>query len=175
MTIKQKELFYKIIFFIGLVAMIWEIRIYRQTIIDIKILLGIVFIVGILTMFFSLNDFQKLFNYKRKSVLYLWTFIQSAVSWGFIACSIFMFANYYLASDESNKQTYGILERSSMPGRKYHRNERKPTFKISYNGKIKELVFSHEYYDKMESYQNVELTVKKGFFGYDLLLEQKLK
>ncbi|EDM44815.1 hypothetical protein SCB49_14625 [unidentified eubacterium SCB49] len=175
MTKKQKKLFYKIIFFVGLGAMIWEIRIYRQTIIDINILLGIIFTIGILTMFFTLNDFQKLFKYNRKSSLYFWTFIQSTVSWGFLACSIFMFTNYYMASEKSYKQSFEIVERSSMTGRKYHRDERKPTFKIMYNGKLKELVFTHKYYDKMESYQNIEFIVKKGFLGYDLLVEQKLK
>ena len=174
-TIKKKERFYKNIFFVGLVLMIWEIKIYRQTIIDIEILLVIIFVVGILTTFFSLKDFQNLFNYKRKSTLYLWTFVQSTVSWGFIACSVFMFTNYYLASDEYNKQTFEIFERSSLAGRKYHRDERKPTFKILYNGKIKELVFPHKYYEKMDSYQNVELIVKNGFLGYDILIEQRLK
>ena len=175
MTNKQKKLFYELIFFVGLVAMIWEIKIFRQTIIDVKILLGIVLIVGIFTMFFSLKDFQKLFKYDKKSSLYFWTFIQSTVSWGFLVCSIFMFTNYYLASEESNSETFEIIERSSMTGRKYHRDERKPTFKILYNGKLKELVFNHEYYEKMESYENVELIVKKGFLGYDLLVDQKLK
>ena len=175
MTKKQKKLFYQIIFFIGLAAIIWEIRIYRQTIIDVKILLGITLIVGVLTMFFSLKDFQKLFKYSRKSSLYFWTFIQSTVSWGFLACSIFMFTNYYLASDEAKKQTFEIVERSSMTGRKHHRDERKPTFKIMYKGVLKELVFNHKFYDKMESYRNVELIVKKGFLGYDLLVDQKLR
>lgn len=172
---KQKKIFYKIIFFVGLAAMIWEVQIYRQTIIEIKILLGIILIVGILTMFFSLNDFQKLFKYKRKSSLYFWTFIQSIVSWGFIVCSIFMFSNYYLASKESTLQSFDIIERSSMAGGKYHREKRKPTFKILYKGELKQLVFNSKYYDKMESYQSVELIVKKGFLGFDLLVNQKLK
>ena len=45
MTVKQKELFYQIIFFAGLIAIIWEIVIYRQTIIDVKIILGIILII----------------------------------------------------------------------------------------------------------------------------------
>jgi len=175
MTKKQKKLFYQIIFFIGLISIIWEIKIYRQTIIDLKILLGIILVVGFLTTFLSLNDFQKLFKYSRKTSLYFWTFIQSIVSWGFLACSFFMFMNYYLASRESNKQTYEIIERSSMTGRKYHRDERKPTFKIMYEGKPKELVFTNKYYEKIESYKSIELIIKEGFLGFDILIGKKLQ
>jgi len=169
MTKTQNKLFYKIIFFTGLVAMIWEIHIYRQTIIDLRILLEIVLLVGFLTMFFSLNDFQKLFKYSRKSSLYFWTFFQSTVSWGFLTCSVFMFTNYYMASKESNKQMFDIVERSSMSGRKYHREERKPTFSIMYNGKLKKLVFDHKFYEKINTYQSIELEIRKGYFGFDVL------
>ena len=131
--------------------------------------------VGLLTTFLALDDFQKLFGYNRKSTLYFWTFIQSTVSWGFLACSIFMFLNYYLASKNFEKETFEIVERSSLPGRKHHRYERKPTFKIIYKDNLKELVFTHKYYDKMDSYQNIELLVKEGFFGFDILIDQRVK
>ena len=175
MTLKQKELLYKCVFFAGLIAIIWEIVIYRMTIIDVKILLGIILTIGFLTTFLSLKDFQLLFGYSKKSTLYFWTFIQSSVSWGFLAASIFMFTNYYLASGESHKQTYQIVERSSLAGRKNHRREHKPTFRILYQGKLKELVFPTLYYRDRESYQNVELTIKEGFLGYDILIEKRLK
>ena len=172
---RKLKMFYKISFFVGLIPMIWQIKIYRQTFIDFKLLLSIILIIGFLTMFFSLKDFQKLFEYKHKAMLYFMTFIQTTVSWGFLSCSIFMFSNYYLANNESIKETYEIVEKSSLAGSKYRRNERKPTFKILYKGKLKELVFRHKYYSKMETYEKIELEVRKGFWGYDLLLNQELK
>ncbi len=175
MTKKQKKLYYKVIFLVGLIAISWEIRIYRQTIIDIKVLFGIIFIIGFLTMFLTLKDFKKLFKYSKKTSLYFYAFIQSIVSWGFLACSIFMFTNYYLKSEGVKKQTFKIVERSSLSGGRRNRDERKPMFKIMYEGELKELIFTHKYYEKMESYKNIELIVKKGFLGYDLLIDQKLK
>ncbi|MGR7814021.1 hypothetical protein [Lacinutrix undariae] len=175
MTTKQKGLFYKIIFIFGLIAMIWQIHIYRQTVIPFIIPISIVLIMGLLTTFLALNDFQKLFNYSRKMSLYFWAFIQSAVSWGFLACALFMLTNYYMAPAEAHKQTYKIIDRSSLPGRKHYRHERKPTFKINHNGQLKELVFAHKYYPKKDFYQSIDLTVKKGFLGYDILVEQNLK
>ena len=79
-----------------------------------------------------------------------------------------------MADSEPIKESYKIIERSSLPGRKYHRDERKPTFDINYNGKIKELVFPHTYYEKMEFYSNVELEVRKGYFGFDILENKTL-
>ncbi len=155
--------------------MIWEVKIYRLTIIDFTLPLLIVLIVGLITTPFALNDFQELFNYTNKSSLYFWAFFQSTVSWGFIFCSIVMFSNYYLASTDIKTKTYEIVDRSSLPGRKYHREERKPTFEIDYNGKKKELVFSHKFYNKMDFYKTVDLEIKEGFLGFDILINQKLK
>ncbi|WP_282124724.1 hypothetical protein [Algibacter mikhailovii] len=172
---KRKGLIYKTIFILGILLMFWEIKIYRLTIIDFIVPLSIILIVGLITTPLALKDFQDLFSYSKKSSLYFWTFIQSTFSWGFIFCSIFMFSNYYLASTDIKTESYIINDRSSLPGRKYHRSERKPTFKIDYNGKEKELVFSHKYYSKMNFYKTVDLEIKKGFLGYDILITQKLK
>ncbi len=39
---------------------------------------------------------------------------------------------------------------------------------------MKELVFNHEYYEKMNFYTNVELEVRKGYFGFDILENKRL-
>ncbi len=85
-----------------------------------------------------------------------------------------MLTNYYFAEKTPIKETFEIVERSSLAGRKYHRDERQPTFRINYDGKLKELVFNHEYYEKMDFYKNVELEVRKGYFGFDILENIKL-
>ena len=85
-----------------------------------------------------------------------------------------MIINYYLADKVTVKKSFEIIERSSMTGRKYHRDERKPTFQINYEGKTKELVFPHKYFGKMDSYKNVELEVRKGVFGFDILENKTL-
>lgn len=175
MTKKQKSTFYKTTFILGLVAIYWEIILYRQTVIDVKILLGLILAVGVLTTKFVAKDFQELFGYSNKTTLYSWSFIQSAASYGFLFCTLFMALNFYLATNETSIRTYKIIERTSLSGRKYHRSERKPAFKIMYHGQLKELIFPHEYYSEMDYYSEIELKVRKGFFGFDLLLERKLK
>ena len=153
--------------------MAWQITIFRNTIIDLKILIGIILSVGLITFLIDFKNYGKTYKY-RGIGLYFYSSMHYICGFGFIACATFMLTNYYMADSEPIKETYEIVERSSLPGRKYHRDERKPTFDINYNGKIKELVFPHKYYEKMEFYSNVELEVRKGYFGFDILENKKL-
>lgn len=172
MTKKQRKIFYPIIFILGLCLMTWQVTIFRNTIIDLEILIGIILIVGIVSFLIDFKSYKKTYKYSGIG-LYFYSSMYYICGFGFIACSIFMLTNFYMADSEPIKETYEIVERSSLPGRKYHRDERKPTFGINYNGKIKELVFPHKYYEKMEFYTKVELEVRKGYFGFDILENKK--
>jgi hypothetical protein len=173
MTRKQRKIYYVILLVFGLFLMAWQVTIFRNTIIDVSILIGIILIVAIITFIADFKNYGK--TYKKEGIsLYFYSGMQYILSYGFIACSIFMISNFYLAESEPVKESYTIVERSSLPGRKYHRDERKPTFRINYDGKIKELVFNHEYYEKMDFFTNVELEVRKGYFGFDILENKKL-
>ena len=133
-----------------------QVTIFRNTIIDVSILIGIILVVGLITFLIDFKNYGKTYN-KRWIGLYFYSGMQYLLSYGFIVCSIFMLTNYYLAEKTPEKETFEIIERSSLPGSKHHRDERQPTFRINYDGKVKELVFNHEYYEKMDFYTNVEL------------------
>jgi hypothetical protein len=174
MTKKQRKIFYPTIFILGLILMVWQVSIFRNTIIDLSILIGIILVVGLVTFLVDFKNFRKTYEFSEIG-LYLYSIMHYLFGFGFIACSIFMLTNYYFADKTIVKEKFEILERSSLPGSKYHRNERIPTFIINYNGKNKELVFLHKYYDKMNFYDSLEIDVKKGFFGFDILENKELK
>ncbi|WP_299765574.1 hypothetical protein [uncultured Dokdonia sp.] len=94
---------------------------------------------------------------------------------GFIVCSLFMFTNYYIGDTTTVTETYEIVDRSSMPGNKHNRSKRQPLIRIRYQKKIKELVFSYQYYKMMEFYNTVELETRKGYLGYDIIENKTLK
>ncbi|RCW91993.1 hypothetical protein [Winogradskyella arenosi] len=97
------------------------------------------------------------------------------IGFGFITCSIFMLSNYYFADQNTRTESYEIIRTSSLAsGGKYRIDVRTPTFRINYNGKIKELVFSSEFYEKRNFYNNVELDIRQGLFGFDILENKKL-
>ena len=173
MTKKQRKILYPTIFISGLFLMVWEVIIFRNTIIDLSILIGIILIVGITAFILDFKNYGKTYEYSGIG-LYFYSSMHYIFGYGFIVCSIFMLTNFYLAEKEPVKKSFEIVERSSLPGGKHHREERQPTFKINYDGKIKELVFQHKFYEKREFYKNVELEVRKGYFGFDILENKKL-
>ena len=153
--------------------MIWQIQIFRNTIIDLSILIGIILVVGILSFFIDFKNYKQTYEYSGIWV-YIYSLMHYICGFGFIVCSIFTLTNYYFADKKAIKETFEIVERSSLPGSKRHRDERQPTFVINYHGKMKELVFNHEYYEQMNSFTNVELEVRKGYFRFDILENKKL-
>jgi hypothetical protein len=173
MTKKQRKIFYPTIFFVGLISIIWEIKVFRKTVIDLTIPLGIILIVGMIGFLFDFKYFKKTYDYSKFG-LYLYSTMHYIIGFGFIACSIFILANYHLSEKKAIVETYKIVDRSSMPGDRYTPTERKPLIRINYKGQIKELVFSHEYYEKMDLYQTVELRVRKGYLGFDIIENKKL-
>lgn len=156
---------------IGLILIIWEIFIFRKTIIPLWIPLTIIGLIGAYTTW---RDYKNYINaYPGKGTLFF-AFMQNTIAWGFTTCSVFMLSNYYLANSKPRTRTFNIEDRDSMIGRKYHRDECKPLIRINYDGQRKELVFSTEYFNKIDEHQQVTLVTKKGLFGFDVIIEQHL-
>jgi hypothetical protein len=170
---KQRKILYPVILISGLFLMAWQVVIFRNTIIDYSILIGIILIIGVITFGLDFKNYGKTYSYSGIG-LYFYSSMHYFFGYGFIVCSIFMLTNFYLADKNPIKKRFEIVERSSLPGSKHRREERKPTFRIIYKGKEKELVFQHKYFEKMKSYKNVELEIRKGYFGFDILENKKL-
>lgn len=173
MTKKQRKILYPTIFILGLFLMAWQVTIFRNTIIDLLIPIGIIFTVGRIASILDVKNYGRTYKYSGIK-LYLYSSMHYLFGYGFIVYSIFMLTNFYLADKNHIKKSFEIVERSSISESKHHREKRKPTFKINYKGKIKELVFQHKYYEKREFYKNVELEIQKGYFGFDILKNKKL-
>ena len=85
-----------------------------------------------------------------------------------------MFTNYYLSDSKEESETYQILNRTELPSGKYA-GKSTPAFLINYKGKNKELVFYCQYLDSINYYSEIQLTSKKGFLGFDIITQKKLK
>ncbi len=175
MTKKQRKIFYPTIFILGLCLMAWQVTIFRNTIIDLEILIGIILVVGIITFLVDFKNYGKTYKYSGIG-LYLYSAIHYLCGFGFMACSIFMLTNYYFADQNVKTESYKIIERTWIRGgTKYKsKREKQPVFTINYEGKKKELVFYSRYYENMDSYKNVEFETKKGLFGFKILENKKL-
>ena len=156
------------LFICSLLLTIWEINIYQKTFIPLKVPLLIWLLTGLaFTPFF-----------KRILTIYFMTpyvFLQivyNIVTWGGLFVSAFMLTNYYL----SDKQVIVVNEKIFSTGH-LARGSRgtceQPYIIINYNGQEKQLV----YYcgTQVELFKSVDLTISKGFLGYDIAKSSDLK
>ncbi|WP_114308690.1 hypothetical protein [Winogradskyella arenosi] len=63
MTQKQRKIFYPVIFFLGAILIIWEINIYRETIINLMIPIGIIMVVGIIAFILDFKNYKSTYEY----------------------------------------------------------------------------------------------------------------
>jgi hypothetical protein len=173
MTAKQRKICYPILLIIGLSLMAFQISIFRKTVIDLKILIGLILVAGVLAFVLDFKKYTKTYSYHGVGT-YFYALMHYICGFGFIICSLFMCTNFYFADNVTEVKTFEINDHSSIPGRKFDSKKRKPTFKINYHGTIKTLVFSHEFYRKMNFYSKVTLETRKGFFGFDIIENEKL-
>ncbi len=170
---KHRKFLYAASLLIGLVSIVWEIKIFRNTFINVYLLLGIIVLVAGIAFFLDHKNYGKAYKYAGWR-LYIYAGLQYIMSYGFLACSFFMILNYSFAADTVSYERHQIVDRSSISGGKYNRSQRQPTFDIMLNGKEKQLVFPHAFYPNREQYTHVEMEVRKGLFGFDILQNKKL-
>lgn len=157
--------YYFMSFMTGLILIIFEIFLFRKTIIQLWIPITVILTIGIIS--FLLNRTH--FNLTNNSKGWIFPLMQNIVSWGFISCYIFMAMNYYFADRERHKSSFEIKSKSSMPGPRGYRNERKPLVTIDYFGFEKVLVFDYTDTEKVDKATNVTLSTRKGLLGFDIL------
>jgi hypothetical protein len=173
MTQKQRKIFYPTIFFLGAILMIWQIKIYRNTFIDLAIPIRIILIVGFIAFILDFKNYKKTYNYSEIG-LYLFSSMHYIIGFGFIACSVFILTNYYLADSNITAESYEIIDSYKIRGGHKGIRHPQPVFLINYHGKKKELVFYTQYLENMNSYKTVEFDTRNGFFGFKILENKKL-
>lgn len=173
MTKTHRKIFYPTIFSIGIILMYFQIQIFRNTIINWLVPASIIIVVGIIAYRIDFKNYKEIyFHYKT---IKLFALINYFIGFGFIGCSFFMLTNYYLADKNARTESYRIVDRTSIRGgTKYKIGEEQPVFTINYNGIEKELVFNNQFFDKMNQYTTVDLKIRKGFFGFNILEKKEL-
>lgn len=157
--------FYYLTGIVGLSSIVFEILIYRHTIIRTFIPILIILSVGLGAFVLNRQHYNKTFDLTG----FFFALMQNIISWGFAASFLFMATNYYFADKELTDFEFKIESKSSMPGSKKRRDERKPLVTIDYFGFKKELVFSYEDTKKVEVADRVKLSIRKGLLGFDIV------
>ena len=131
--------------------------------------------IGLVSFLLDFKNYKQTYDYSG-ILLYIYSWMHYILGFGFIACSVFMLTNYYFADQKTKKEYCKIIHRTWLPERAGKSgSEKQPVFIINYKGKKKELVFSSEYYKKMNSFSEIEFETRNGFLGFEILENKKLK
>ena len=145
--------------------MVFEIKIYRCTIIEVYIPILIILIIGLLTFYFTRQHYKK--TYRLSSNFF--PLVQNLISWGFMSCYFFMATNYYLPEGSAVEYKFSIKEKRSLPGRSGHREQRSPLVEFDYFDFRKELIFPYSYTDNVNEADSLKIIVRRGKFGFDII------
>ncbi|MBN2395039.1 MAG: hypothetical protein JXC36_01090 [Candidatus Atribacteria bacterium] len=163
---KKLDALITILFFVGLILLFWEVFIYRRTIIELKIPLLIWLTPGVFLTPLLYDTFNKIDGMKAHWTLH---YVAHTCMTGAFLLFGFMASNYYFADNHTVDKRFEIIKKGSLPGSKGHRDEREPYVEIDYNGFEKQIVFQYSDTEKINSAKYVNLTVKKGLLGFDIL------
>jgi len=153
------------LFLSGLILTIFEINIYRKTIIDWKIPTGIWFGIGLLQLIWLRKYLAE--YYDTKSII--WQLVFSIVSFGGLFTYGFMATNYYLLNEnETEKIKATVIKTGHLAKGKNGCGN--PYAHIIIKGKEKELIFPCDF--EIEKYKFVTVKLQQGFLGFDRVIDQ---
>lgn len=171
---RNRNRYYTILSFIGIGLILWEILIYRKTVVSPTLLIGIIGSVALIASLFEYRPFKRTYSYRGVALL-LGLYLTCTLSWGLIACSLYVIPNYYLAdTSNSHISEHQIISAGSMSGGRRLSSKRIPYYNVEYNGTTKQLVFSSKYLNNHDKYESLKLEVTQGVFGLDIILNQEL-
>jgi hypothetical protein len=154
--------------FIGSIFLIvWEIKIYQKTFIPLKI----PFLIWLLTGLLLTPILRKKLAVYLETNNILLQIVYSIMTCGGFLVSAFMLPNYYMANKETSVINKRIISTGSLGSSKG--GCRQPFIIINYDGLDKQLVYYCGI--KVDQYQSVDLTISKGFFGFDIVRSSELK
>jgi hypothetical protein len=160
------KVFFNLLTIAGLFILVAEINIYRETMINIRMPLLTLLITGILVTPFISKLLDKYFGISNIFLQILYNIITC----GSITIYAFMAINYYFPDDkEFYFKTLIIRTGNWAKGSGIHTCAT-PYAEVRIKNITKELPFPCD--TEIEKYKFIDLYVKKGYFGYDIITGQ---
>lgn len=153
---------------VGIVLMFLSVYIYHKTFIPIVIPLGIWLITGLISTVLIFNLWNEYFV-RTHFILQL---LFNMISVGSIFCFLFLSINYYNKSNISKINSFKIIEKSSpITSRKGdgRSSTKLPIITIEHLNNTKELIFNYTEKSNVYYGDSIELTIKKGLLGYEVI------
>jgi hypothetical protein len=155
------------LFITGIILMVWEIFIYRRTMIGLKIPLIIWLTPGLFLSPILFNKINNIDGMKANIILH---YILHTVMTGSIILFCFMALNYYLGDSKITEKRFEVIKTGNLAGR-----GEEQYVVINYDGFKKQLVFKNTQDQNVLSAKSVKLIVRRGLFGFDVLEKYEVK
>lgn len=163
----KQEKFISFLFILGLVLLVWEIFIYRRTIIAFNIPLIIFIIPGV---FLTPVFYEKLNKIQGMNLHFLTHYFLHSFTSGSFILFLFMSSNFYFAENYTTEKRLEIISKGSLAAGKGRPVYKRQPYVMVHYGKVeKQLIFSYSDTDKINSASKVHLTARKGLWGFDVL------
>jgi len=161
MKINKVNIFLTILFFLAICLTLWEIQIYRKTVIKFEIPLLIWLSTGLfITPFMS----KTLDNYQFTTNILLHLFYNT-LTFGGILLFIFMGSNYYFPGEETKTIEAKILKTGTLGRGRRGSNCNEQYGQVVINKIEKQLIFPCGI--EIQNFEFIEIKLKKGKWGFD--------
>jgi hypothetical protein len=164
----KKETRFKILIAIMVGLSFWSFDLYKRTIIELKTVLLIILIAGVLVYLINQTHF---FTRGIKQIKFI-GLLKSIFIWGIIVCSSLIILNYYIHSDKFERKTFEL--ESTRGANKEKGVIKSINVQIKYDDKLKELKFHKKHYKNIRKYKSVTLDITTGLFGFEVIKKQEL-
>ncbi|MBC6607492.1 hypothetical protein H8B13_11745 [Hymenobacter sp. BT188] len=160
------EIIISILIISGLLLSVCEVILYRKTLISSNLLISIAFVIALTVTIFTRGIFR---IYLDTNNFFL-QLLYNLTSWGGIIVYLFMSLNYYFPSDSPSIVRASILKSGKLAQGRY--GCRDPYVEVYVKGVNKEIFFPCGF--DTEGYSYARVTLRKGLFGFDTIMDQSL-
>lgn len=162
MNRNTKNIALTILFAIAVLLTIWQIMIYRKTVIDFQVPFVIWLTTGLVFTPFMTKALDNYYSTKHLLLQLLF----NSTTFGGIIVFLFMSTNFYFHTGQVKKVECEIINTGTL-GRGRHGTCKSPFATVVINKVQKQLVFGCGIY--IHKYKNIELELVQGRWGYDII------
>ncbi len=171
---QEIDLKFKFFVVITFIISVWSYLISHDTLFNFFTLFIVIFILGLLSS--AILTYFRIQKDGYEGVFDLGiSFISKSIVCGAFFGSIMLLSNFYMPNHQEDKNTYEITGRYFYfkDKRAHNRGTRVPVFIIDYKGQVQSIEFSRFYTTNVEQYKFVEIKSKKGFWGWDIIVDKE--
>jgi VIT1/CCC1 family predicted Fe2+/Mn2+ transporter len=156
-----------IIFICGLILTVISIAYYNKTFISFSVIATTFLIVGLAT--WILHQIKTKNKIVKKSET-----VSIGLGYGFISCFLLLYLNLQSSDNNIRRENYEIIDHGTLASGRYS-DCRQPYVRFKRNGEIKKMTFGCDDQALVENAKLIDLKIKKGLFGFDIVIDKGLK